>query len=184
MMVHARVAEEYIHHAVMYAAHRVFPVLPIKDLVNEQGEPCTPSELMHGEKPPVRHLITLFCPVIVKKHTAMKDKKMVNMRHQAQKGYRGIFVGMPENQEGYLCYVPSIRDTVTSYDVLFDETFASALAYSEKPYHDAMSMRPGVSFIPCVTDTREQTGDVITFAQFEEGKWISTQLTQNQIRNA
>ena len=100
MMVHARVAEEYSHHALMYAAHHVFPVLPIKDLVNEQGEPCTPFELMHGENPPVRQLRTLFCPVIVKKHTAMKDKKVVNMRNQAQKGYRGVFVGMPENQEG------------------------------------------------------------------------------------
>ena len=70
----------------MYAAHHVFPVLLIKDLVNDQGEPCTPSELMHGEKPPVRQLRTLFCPVIVKKHTAMKDKKVVNMRHQAKKG--------------------------------------------------------------------------------------------------
>ena len=95
---------------------------------------------MNGEKPPVRHLRTLFCPVIVKKHTAMKDKKMVNMRHQAQKGYRGIFVGMPENQEGYLCYVLSICNMVTSYDMLFDKTFLSALAYSEKPYHDMMEI--------------------------------------------
>ena len=163
-------AENYSHSALIYADLYALSVLPLKYLVNEKGEPCTLFELMNGEKPSVRHLRTLFCPVIVKKHTAMKDKKVVNMRHQAQKGYRGIFVGMPENQEGYLCYVPSIRNTVTSYDALFDKTFSSALAYSEKPYHDAMSMRPGVSFIPCVTDTREQTGDVITFAQFEEEK--------------
>ena len=30
-------------------------------------------------------------------------------------------------------------------------------------------MRPGDSYIPYATPSREQTGDIITFAQFEEG---------------
>ena len=55
--------------------------------------------------------------------------------------------------------------------------FASALAYSEKPYHDAMEMQPGVLLILGIMDTKEQTGDIIIFAQFDEGKWISTRST-------
>ena len=32
-----------------------------------------------------------------------------------------------------------------------------------------MAMRPSVTYTPCATSLREQTGDIITFAQFEEG---------------
>ena len=36
-----------------------------------------------------------------------------------------------------------------------------------------MAMRPAVSHIPCATYQREQTGNIITFAQFEEGDLLS-----------
>ena len=91
------------------------------------------------------------------------------MHHQAQKGFHGIFIGLPDNQEGYLVYVPATRQIVTSMDVIFDETFTSALAYTSHPYHEAMVTCPSVSFIPFATSSHEQTGDVIMFAQFEEG---------------
>ena len=90
------------------------------------------------------------------------------MRHQVQKGFRGIFVGIPEHQKGYLVYVPSTRKIISSYDVVFDEKNSSALAYTSQPYSEAMSMRPEVTYTPCATSSREQTGDIITFTQFEE----------------
>ena len=34
LMVHARVPENYIHFALMYTTYHIFPVLPIKDLIN------------------------------------------------------------------------------------------------------------------------------------------------------
>ena len=34
-------------------------------------------------------------------------------------------------------------------------------------------MRPAVTYTPCATSPREQTGDIITFAQFEEGNLLS-----------
>ena len=37
-----------------------------------------------------------------------------------------------------------------------------------------MVMRPEVTYTPYATSSREQTGDVITFAQFEEGN-LSTE---------
>ena len=37
LMVYARVLEAYIHFAVMYMTDHIFPVLPIKDLINEDG---------------------------------------------------------------------------------------------------------------------------------------------------
>ena len=32
-----------------------------------------------------------------------------------------------------------------------------------------MLIRPTVTYTPCATSLREQTGNIITFAQFEEG---------------
>ena len=55
------------------------------------------------------------------------------------------------------------------YDVVFDESFSSALSYTSRPYSEAMEMCPAVTYTPYATSSREQTGDVITFAQFEEG---------------
>ena len=95
------------------------------------------------------------------------------MRHQAQKGFRGIFLGIPHHQKGYLVYVPSTRNVISSYDVVFDESFSIALSYMSLPYAEAMAMCPTVTYTPYATSSKEQTGDVITFAQFEEGNLIS-----------
>ena len=56
LMVHARVPEVYVHFALMYTTDRIFPVLPIKDLINEDGNPTTPHKLATGMKPSVSHL--------------------------------------------------------------------------------------------------------------------------------
>ena len=97
------------------------------------------------------------------------EKKTLNMRHQAQKGFRGIFVGIPEHQKGYLVYVPSTSKIISSYDVVFDDSFSSELAYMSRPYSEAMAMCPAVIYTPNGTPLREQTYNIITFAQFEEG---------------
>ena len=90
------------------------------------------------------------------------------MRHQAQKGFHGIFIGIPEHQEGYLVYVPSTRKIISSYDVVFDESFSSALVYTSQPYSEAMGMRPEVPYTPYATSSKEKNGDVITFTHSEE----------------
>ena len=36
-----------------------------------------------------------------------------------------------------------------------------------------MAIRPAVTYTPYDTSSKEQTGDVITFAQFEEGNLLS-----------
>ena len=94
------------------------------------------------------------------------------MLHQAQKGFCGIFVGIPQHQKGYLVYVPSTRNIISSYDVVFDD-FSSMLSYTSKPYADTMDMHPDVLYTPYSKSPKEQTGDIITFAQFEEGDLLS-----------
>ena len=95
------------------------------------------------------------------------------MRHQAQKGFRDILVGIPEYQKGYLVYVPSTRKIISPYDVVFNKSFSSALVYTSQPYSEAMVMRPAVTYTPYGTSLKEKTGDVITFTQFEEGNILT-----------
>ena len=73
------------------------------------------------------------------------------MRHQAQKGFRGILVGIPHHQKGYLMYVPSTRKIISSYDVVFYESFSSALSYTSRPYSEGVAMRPAVACTPYAT---------------------------------
>ena len=70
-------------------------------------------------------------------------------------------------------YVPITRKIISSYDVVFDESFSSALAYTSRPYSETMAMRPEVTYTPYATSSKEQTGDVITFIQFEEGNILT-----------
>ena len=70
LMVHARVPEIYVHFALMYTTDHIFPVLPIKDLIHEDGDPTTPYKLATGTKPSVSHLRVLFCPCVVRKATS------------------------------------------------------------------------------------------------------------------
>ena len=123
LMVHARVLEVYVHFALMYTTDHIFPVLQIKDIINKDGCPTTPHNLATGTKYSVSHLRVLFCSCVVRKATAHVETKTLNVRHQAQKEFRGIFVGIPEDQKGYLVYVPSTRKVISSYDVVFDESF-------------------------------------------------------------
>ena len=128
LMVNARVPEIYVHFALIYTTDHIFPVLPIKDLIKEDGYPTTPYKLATGTKPSVSYLRVLFCLCVVRKATAHVDTKTLNMRHQAPKGFRGIFVGIPEHKKGYLVYVPSTGKVIFLYDVVFDESFSSALS--------------------------------------------------------
>ena len=65
-------------------------------------------------------------------------------------------------------YVPSTRKIISSYDVVFDESFSSALSYTSQPYSRVMP--PAVAYTQYATSLIEQTGNIITFAQFEEWK--------------
>ena len=87
LMVYARVSEAFFQFALVYTTYHIFPVLPIKDMINEDVKLTTPFKLAKGTKPPVSNLHMLFCRCVVRKSTAHFDKKALNMRHQSQKGF-------------------------------------------------------------------------------------------------
>ena len=47
------------------------------------------------------------------------------------------------------------------------------LEYTSQLNAESMDMRPYVSYTPYAKYSRGGTGDIITFAQFEEGKLLS-----------
>ena len=128
LMVHAIFLEAYIHFSFMYTTDHIFLVLPIKYLINEDGDPTRPHKLATGTKPSVAHSIVLFFPCVVQKATSHVKTKALNIRDQAQKSFRGIFVCSPEHQKGYLVYVHITRKIISSYDVVFDKSLSSTLA--------------------------------------------------------
>ena len=90
----------------------------------------------------------IISPCVVRKDTVYVGTKALSMRHQAQKGFRCIFVEIPQNQKGYIVYLSNKCKIVFSYDVAFGESFSSALAYTSQPCSEAMVMQPAVSCVP------------------------------------
>ena len=76
------------------------------------------------------------------------------MRHQAQKCFHGIFVGIQQHQKVYLVYIPSSRKIISLYNVVFDEIFSGVLAYTPKPYSEAMEVCLAVTYTPYATSFR------------------------------
>ena len=74
-MVHAQVLESCIHFVLMYTAYHIFLVLPIKDLISEDGKPTTPFKLATGTNPSVSYLHVLFFPCVVQNLLYMLGKK-------------------------------------------------------------------------------------------------------------
>ena len=94
LMVHARFLEAFIHVALMYTVDHIFLVLTIKYLMNEDSNPTMSFKLATGTKPSVSYLRLLFFPFVVPKAIAHVGTKALNMRHQAQKVFCSIFVGI------------------------------------------------------------------------------------------
>ena len=151
----------------MYTTDHIFSVLPIKYLINEDGNQTTPHKLARDKKYSVSHLRVLFCLCVLQKATVHVETKTLNMHHQALKWFCSIFIRIPKHQKGYLMYIPSTKNIISSYDVVFGESFSSALAYTSRPYSEVMAMRPAVTYTPYATSLKEQTGDASMFTQFE-----------------
>ena len=78
------------------------------------------------------------------------------MRHQSQKGFWGISVGVPQHQKWYLIYVPITNKIVSLHDVVFNVTFHSELEYTSRPYSESLATQLEVSYIPYATSSNEK----------------------------
>jgi len=88
MLVHARLPDMYMYHALLHACH-VFNVLPLKNLVTSDGIITTPCELFLGSKPKGSHFRVFGCPCIAKNGTISVDGKPEVNSKGTQRGIRG-----------------------------------------------------------------------------------------------
>ena len=77
----------------MHTKDHIFLFLLIKDMINNDGDLTMSFKLATGMKPSVSRLHVLFFTCVVRKASAHVGKKALNMRHQAQKGFRSIYAG-------------------------------------------------------------------------------------------
>ena len=101
------------------------------------------------------------------------------MFHQSKKGFWGIFVGIPQHPKGYLAYIPSTWKIVSLRDVIFENKY-SALAYISRPYSESLAMQTAVFYIPYDASYLEQTDNIISFAQFEEGGLVENKCNAEE----
>ena len=102
LLVHVIFTKSYIHFILLNMTDHIFQMLPINDLINEDGESTTPLKLVTDQKTSISNLGTLFFPCVVRNAISHAHTKAFNMRHQAQKGFQGIFIGIPQHQIWYL----------------------------------------------------------------------------------
>ena len=81
----------------------------------------------------------------------------------------GIFVEIPQQQKGYLIYVPSTQKIFSSNYIVFEKTYSGGLVYMSCTYSEALAMELAVSYILYTTSYHAQKDNIITFAQFEGG---------------
>ena len=75
----------------------------------------------------------------------------LGMRNQSKKSFRGIFIGIPQHQKGYLIYIPSTQKSVSSHVLVCDEKVSSAVAYTSPPFSETLATQPSVLYIPNAT---------------------------------
>ncbi len=159
LLVHARLPDTFMFHALAHAS-RIFNVLPVRGLYDEQGNIATPHLLFLGNKPRINHFCIFGSPVVARKWSTIQTSS----GKQTEQGVRGIFIGFDMNQKGYLFYSPGSRQIYISGDKLFDESFGTAIAATWQMHQDSLTLRPFQSHIPTTDVTLEQTGPLIIFS--------------------
>ena len=139
MLVHARLNTKIILYALKYA-EKIHGVIPVRNLVDEEGKPTTPYYMAFKRHPKVSHFRVFGCPAVFKRYkVSAEGKRTVNK--SMQQGMRRIFVGIPDDSAGWLFYVPTTRKTYISLDASFDENFTSPLALPSLPFKGALKLR-------------------------------------------
>ena len=174
MLVHANLPKSFYGLALQYAC-KILRVLPAKGLVDSIGKPTTPYALIHGKKPRVSRYKVFGCPVVFKRYLPMHNRKIIPTFQQMQRGVRGIFVGFPEDQAGWLVYVDTPLQgshLVVSQDVVFDQMFVSPLGLNKLPFAGAESERTptGGAGRPG-SEPSEETGDITSLADVNVSHW-------------
>ena len=166
MMVHAQVGDEFYDLALQHA-WKVFDCLPVRGL-EINGRPATPYELFFGVKPQLERFKVLFCPVVVNigDKTGNEGPTVRHRKNTAERGVKGIHVGISMRSQGWLIYIPALNNTVVSTDVAFDECFLSTLVKDggRTRFKSGIPLQPHPQATQ-QSDQIEVTGNSLSFGQ-------------------
>ena len=109
--MHARLNRKFFYYAVKYAQY-IHDVIPVRNLLNENGLPTTPYYLATGRKPAVKYFRVFGCPTVFKRYKVSSDGKHIHNKYN-QQGMRGIFVGIPDDESGWLFYIPTAKGLIS-----------------------------------------------------------------------
>jgi hypothetical protein len=185
ILVHARLSNHFYHFAGKYAKD-ILNVLPAKNLLDHNGNPTTPHFKAFRTKPKIGSFRVFGCPASFKRYTA------TTRRTQNQQASRGIFIGFPNNQAGWLFYTEKpigSRHLHISHDATFDENFDSALVFDANPFKGSIAIRrtPAATQMQSFNEQTptENTGSVtdtiatLPHPQSEEGNEQDESVTEN-----
>ena len=168
-LVHARLPNKFYTRSILNSS-KIMNYLPHKGVFTNgrTGDPCTPYEAFHSRKPNIQKLRVFGCPCVVKiYHRRSFDKKVLTTKNNFQRGIRGIYVGHPSNQAGWLIFIPSSGHLLVSGDVAFDEHFTSTLDYGHLTFHDALPLRsPGARADPTLPNAHMGPPRVTGFSDY------------------
>jgi transposase InsO family protein len=124
MMNQPRVPMKFFHFAIEQA-WKIHAVLPHRALTKTDGK---------------RNFRVLFCPVLMmitnvrlkNKHT--RKHVTLTTKNHAQRALRGIHIGLPRHNSGWLVFVSSNNTIYHSIDIYFDEHFKSTISFESNRY--------------------------------------------------
>ena len=149
----ASLGHEFFDVALQYA-WQIKAVLPLRSLFvtlpDGTTRPSTPYETYFKQITRIGRYHVFGCPIVVKVYRRRQidgnaDAQTLTSKNLIQRGVRGLFIGFPIDQAGYLCWLPSVGRFLVSEDVAFDEYFQSPLAFPNRIYHDATPTRDASS---------------------------------------
>ncbi len=173
LLVHARLPDTFMYHALTYACH-IINVLPVRGLLNEEDTPATPHQLFFGKCPMVSKYRVFGCPTI--DHRWVTHNK--SNGKQTEHGTRGIFIGFHANQKSYAIYSPGSRQIIISDDVIFDENFTSAIATTWQQHKDSLALKPVNSYVPDITTTLEHMETLQIYSRLPSKRGVTTTLEE------
>jgi hypothetical protein len=101
---------------------------------------------------------------------------------ELQQGARGIFVGFPDGQAGWLIFVQekiSGSHLIVSMDFMFDQMFLTGITASIKGFGNSQDTRKIGNPPTKIPMDIEHTGDVTNLADFQMSHWGSNETFES-----
>jgi hypothetical protein len=105
LLNNAQIGGAFFHHAHAYAVH-IVNVCPAKNVTGINGIPTISYQFSYQHKPTRASFGVFGCPTFFKCYKPMFGNTIITFQQQLQRASCGIFLGFPENSEGWLIYFP------------------------------------------------------------------------------